>query len=342
MSGGLKKFLRYLVVIAFTILLLWIAFNNIQVVEGETKFGFLKRIWDNTHKPFIILSAFTALLSHYLRSERWKLLLAPLEYPLKSSHGFMSVMVGYFVNLAIPRGGELSRCYTLFKLNKTPVDISFGTVISERIIDLLFLLTLIGTVFIIQLDTFLSFFRSIQFGENDSSILNNRFFLITGGLAATIIISFIIVYFLKKHLFANLLHKLTDLLQGVKSGVLSIFKLEKRVQFVLYSLGIWICYYLMNYFVMQAFPATADLGMTAALTIFVIGGIALAIPLPGGAGSYHLLVSAGLVFIYGVANDQATAFSVIVHAWQTLILIVVGAGSLLLSQFYYRNRKANE
>lgn len=332
MSSRFKKTIRYLGVLLFTGLLLW-------VTLGDTKMDFIGEVWGSANKPILILSAIIALLSHYFRAERWKLLLKPIGHPLKSSHSFMSVMVGYFVNLAIPRGGEISRCYNLYKLNKTPVNVSFGTVISERIIDLIFLLILIGSVSLIQIDTMSEFFSSLNL---DNSTSENKGTMLLYLLLVTVFsipLAMLLFYKSKKRLSLKIFIKVKSFMLGVKSGVLSILKLEKRGLFILYSLLIWFCYYLMNYLVMQAFPATEDLTLSAALTIFVIGGIALAIPLPGGAGSYHLLVSAGLTFIYGVAHDHALAFSVIVHAWQTMVIIVLGAGSLILSQLYYKTQQ---
>ncbi len=333
MSSGFKKTIRYLGVLLFTVLLLWITL-------GSIKLELISEVWESSSKPLLLLSTLIAITSHYFRAERWKLLLNPIGYSLKSSHSFMSVMVGYFVNLAIPRGGELSRCYNLYKLNKTPVNISFGTVISERIIDLIFLLVLIGTVSLIQLDTLSAFFASLDIdhkgAEGGNSIL--PYVLLIG---VFVICALALFFFYRKRRIRSLriLIKAKPFMLGIKSGILSISKLEKRGLFVVYSLLIWVCYFFMNYFVMQAFPATSDLTLSAALTIFVIGGIALAIPLPGGAGSYHLLVSAGLTFIYGVAHDHALAFSVIVHGWQTLIVIILGAGSLILSQIYYKTQQ---
>lgn len=332
MSTGLKKAMQYIGVFLFTGLLLWIAVGNIEEKV-------ISEIWNTASLPYLVLSAFIAVLSHYFRATRWKLLLNPIGYPLKTTHSFMSVMVGYFINLAIPRGGELSRCYNLYKLNKTPVNVSFGTVISERIIDLVFLLMLIGTVLIIQLETFLSFFDSLKLPNATTKNSSNVFLFLT--LAFLIILILVLVFLFKRRKWQlyKFAIKLKRFLIGIKSGVLSILKLEKRELFILYSLLIWTCYYLMNYFVIQAFPSTSELDLLAALTIFVIGGIALAVPLPGGTGSYHLLVSAGLTIIYGVANDHAIAFSVIVHAWQTLVIIVLGTGSLILSQAYYKSMR---
>ena len=94
------------------------------------------------------------------------------------------------------------------------------------------------------------------------------------------------------------------------------------------------------YFVMLAFPETHSLGLEAALTIFVIGGIAMAVPLPGGAGSFHILVATGLVLLYSLAQDKAVAFTFIFHGWQTIVVIAVGASSMFVSQFL-RNRVEN-
>jgi uncharacterized protein (TIRG00374 family) len=330
MSSGLKKTIRYTGVLLFTGLLLWLTVGNIELV-------LIREIWRTASTPYLLLSAFIAVLSHYFRAARWKLLLNPIGYPLKTTHSFMSVMVGYFINLAIPRGGELSRCYNLYKLNKTPVNISFGTVISERIIDLVFLLALIGTVLIIQLETFLDFFSNLELTKATPENSSGIFLILSVGMAIVLMLVGVYLYSKRKMQLFRFVVKLKSFLIGIKSGVFSLLKLEKRGLFILFSLLIWVCYYLMNYFVMQAFPSTSELDLFAALTIFVIGGIALAVPLPGGAGSYHLLVTAGLTMIYAVANDHAIAFSVIVHAWQTLIIIVLGAGSLVLSQVYYKS-----
>ena len=134
--------------------------------------------------------------------------------------------------------------------------------------------------------------------------------------------------------------KSRGMILGVRDGAKSVLRLEKRMLFIGYSLGIWVCYYLMMYFVMLAFPETSSLGLDAALTIFVIGGIAMAVPLPGGAGSFHILVTTGLVLLYSLAQDKAVAFTFIFHGWQTVVIIVVGALSMFASQFL-RNRDEN-
>jgi len=334
MQNRLKNVLKNAVMLMVTAFLLWLSFSNIQVSSGESKFEFIARVWKDANKPFLFLSALAAILSHVIRAERWKLLLNPLGHKTSIKHGFLSVMVGYFINLAIPRGGEVSRCYNLYRLNKTPVDVSIGTVVAERVIDLIFLIILVGASFLIELDNLVFFFESKEIQKLRSGISGFPYFLLAGAILFALAMYLIIRYIMAKRriLALRYISKGKKALSGVKSGLMAVFNLEKRILFVLYSFLIWVCYYLMMYLVMLAFPETAQLGFLAALTIFVIGGIAMAVPLPGGAGSFHILVPLGLVILYGMSQDKAVAFTFIFHGWQTIVIIIMGALSLFLSQ----------
>lgn len=329
MPQSLKVALRYIFIIALVVVLLKISLNNITTEGDETKGGFILKSWQASDKFLLILSALVAIVSHYLRSERWKLLIEPLGYKVGSFFSFLSVMVGYFVNLAIPRGGELARCYNLYRLEKTPVSKSFGTVIAERVVDIIFLLAFIGLSFLVEFQKFIQFFRELEISGN--YYLNLGIFLLVG-----IVLIFISRALLKRFGFYN---KIQHFLSGVKQGLLTIFRQKQKGLFIFYSFGIWIGYYIMAYLVVKAFPETDNLGILATLTIFAIGGIAMAIPLPGGLGSYHVLIPLGLVMFYDLPGDKATAFTFIFHGWQTLILIVFGAGSMLISQLISRRNR---
>ena len=336
-----KEILQYAVMILITALLLWLSFNNIEASPGQSKWQFIGEVWNSADVFFLVLSGLVAILSHLVRAIRWKLLLDPLGYQPSIKMGFASVMIGYFINLAIPRGGELSRCYNLYRLNRTPVDVSLGTVVAERIIDMLFLIILLSTAMLLQIDELLFFYKSEEVQLLAGSMDGSGMLYIIVALVIFITALYFIFLFLlraKRYFVKRYLTKARSLARGVKSGIKSILKLKGRVLFILYSLLIWIFYYFMMYFVMMAFPETENLGLQAALTIFVIGGIAMAIPLPGGAGSFHVLVSTGLILLYGLAQDKSIAFTFIFHGWQTLIIILVGAISLLWSQAQTRKR----
>ena len=341
MNTKIKNVLKYSVMLAITGFLLWLSFQNIEVGEGESKLKFIVNAWNTADKFYLMLSAVAAVLSHVIRAERWKILLSPLGHRLSLKDGFISVMVGYFINLAIPRGGEVSRCYTLYRLNKTPVDVSLGTVVAERVIDLLFLLVLIGVSFLIQLEQLIFFFENINIEQDASQGGGLPAFIFLGVGLFLLGVFFIIFYIYKTRRFFALrvLSKSRNVFKGIKSGVLVIFRLENKGLFIFHSVFIWLLYYLMSYFILMAFPETEHIGLLAALTIFVIGGIAVAIPLPGGAGSYHVLVPLGLVILYGLEQDIAVAYTFILHGWQTIIIILFGALSMLLSQYYGSKRK---
>lgn len=331
----IKTILQYAVMILITILLLWLSFDSIETAEGQTKWDFLVNVWASANKIFLFLSAGVALLSHLFRAERWKLLLHPLGYSTSLQKGFASVMIGYFINLAIPRGGEISRCYNLYRLDKTPVDVSLGTVVAERVIDLIFLIILLTAALLVQLEEMTGFYESAEVQRLTNRIEGGNMVFI--GVAGILFFAacYLIFRFLlraRKVFVKRQLIKVRGIYRNMKSGIKSVLQLKKRGYFIMYSLLIWVAYYFMMYFVMLAFPETENLGLQAALTIFVIGGIAMALPLPGGAGSFHVLVSTGLILLYGLSQDKSIAFTFIFHGWQTLVIIIAGVVSLLWSQ----------
>ena len=330
-----KSTLQYAVMILITALLLWLSFRNIETSGGQSKWDFITGVWASANKSFLLLSAGVALLSHLIRAERWKLLLTPLGYKTSLQKGFASVMIGYFVNLAIPRGGELTRCYNLYRLDKTPVDISLGTVVAERVIDLVLLVILLTTALLIQLDELSGFYLSDEVQSLKNQIDGGNLYLILSAAVIFAIAIYIIFRYLlkaRKYFMKRQLVKVRNVGKGIAGGIKAVLRLEKRAYFIIYSVLIWVSYYFMMYFVMLAFPETENLGLQAALTIFVIGGIAMAVPLPGGAGSFHVLVSTGLILLYGLSQDKSIAFTFIFHGWQTLIIILAGVVSLLWSQ----------
>ncbi len=341
MRAKLKSGLQYFVLLTISFGLLWLAFRQIQVEEGQSRWAFLSEVWSYSHKGFLLASALAAILSHAIRAERWKLLLRPAGYKIGFRDSFLAVMVGYFVNLAIPRGGEIARSYNLLKTTKVPVDVSFGTIIAERIIDMLLLLILIGVAFLFEFESLVQFFRNMdQTGADQSGGI--PWMWILGSLMGIVIIFYIffrVFLFYKKLVVLRLGVKFRGIWKGFKNGLSGVFRMKQTSLFLLYSLLIWVGYYLMSVTVMHAFPETNQLGWIAALSIFAIGGIAMAIPLPGGVGSYHVLVPLGLVVLYQLPEDRAIAFTIIFHGIQTLVTIILGFGALVYSISIQKNQK---
>ncbi len=330
MNTKLKSFLQYLFLIAITVALLWFSLRGLTVAEGEDKSDFILNAWKKSNKGYLLLMAVVAMISHVLRAERWKMLLVPTGNKVTLGSSFLSLMIGYLVNMAVPRGGEVSRCYNLYKLEKTPVEVSFGTVVVERLIDLVCLIILIAISFFVEWDKLKAFIDTLDFSSKEGKSSFPIWIFVGIVLAVGL---FIGIYLLRKN------EKLKEILLGFKEGLLAVFHLKNKGLFIFYSIAIWSLYFLMSYFVVIAFPETRELGISAVLTLFAIGSIAMAAPLPGGAGSYHTLVPLGLVMLYNLPKADAIAFVFIFHGWQTIIMIVGGVISLIVSYLIIRWRK---
>ncbi|MDQ2658394.1 MAG: flippase-like domain-containing protein [Bacteroidota bacterium] len=330
MSRTLKTFLQYAVIFLITGLLIWFSLRGLT---GENKAEYLLHTWQTADKGWLLAMAVVAILSHIARAQRWRMLLEPSGYKSKLKYTFLSLMVGYLVNLVIPRGGEVSRCYNLYKLDKTPVEISFGTVVTERIVDLVCLLILIALAFLVESTKLLAFIETLPIGDGNGSSKIKAIALVAAGL---LVLGALVVLFVMKNKKVN--EFVVRTWHGFKDGLLSIFRLKRKGLFLCYSVAIWLLYFVMSYTVILAFPETKHLGVGAVLSLFAIGSIAMAAPLPGGTGSYHVLVPQGLVFLYAIPQPDAIAFTFIFHGWQTAIMIVGGAISLVVTSFLLKNK----
>jgi uncharacterized protein (TIRG00374 family) len=324
--SGLRNVIQYGLILLATGLLIWFSLRSIHVEGGGNKWDYLVGAWQQAHKGWLVTMAVIMIFSHWLRAIRWRILLEPVGYRPRLRDSFLSVMVGYLVNLAVPRGGEVSRCYNLYKLDKTPVEISFGTVVVERIVDLICLLCIIALSFILESQKLFAFVATLPIGAGGGASRVTTILLILAVIVAIVVVLYWIVK--RSQRVKTFLSKTWI---GFRGGLSSVFRLKNKWPFILYSLAIWMLYYLMSYAVICAFPSTSVLGFHAVLSLFAIGAIAMAVPLPGGAGSYHVLVPQGLFFLYAIPKAEAVAFTFVFHGWQTAVLVVVGAASLIIT-----------
>jgi glycosyltransferase 2 family protein len=331
-NAKIKSILQYVFVLIITVALLWLSLRGLQTNDGQDKTDLLWQTWTNSNKFYLMLMAVVAVLSHWLRAVRWKILLEPTGNRVKVWSSFHSLMVGYLVNLVIPRGGEISRSYNLYKLEKTPIETSFGTVVAERIIDLICMLTLLGVAFLVEWKKLMVFFQELGIGAPSQSFSVPLWLWI---VAAIGVVGLIVLYLLRKN------EKLVKILQGFRKGLVAVVQMDKKMMFIFYSIAIWILYFLMTYSVMLAFEQTANLGFGSVLILFAIGAVAMALPMPGGLGSYHTLMPLGLVMIYHLPKTEATAFVFVFHAWQTVVMIIGGFISLMCTYIILRRRQTN-
>ncbi|SDK78561.1 hypothetical protein SAMN05421823_103559 [Catalinimonas alkaloidigena] len=324
----LKAFLKYALPVGAALLLLWYVYRDTS----------LEQLWRDLEKAdyrWILLSIIPALISHLARSERWRLLLEPLGHRPRFVTAFLAVMSLYFVNLIVPRAGEVSRCGILRNTDGIPMDISLGTVVAERAFDLIMLLCTIGLAFMLEFDQ-LSELLTPLFSDKLNNTQSGLSGLVWGlGLAVLLGVGLaVLVWTQRKRLQASaLVQKLLGFGKGLWQGVVSIRYVRRPVLFLLYTMLIWVCYFLMSYWAMLAFPATAGLGAKIALVIFVLGGLGMVAPVQGGVGAYHFMVGGGLM-LYGVSEHDGAAAAALMHTSQTLFLLIFGGFCFFLTFFY--------
>ncbi len=282
---SLKNILQYLFFVGAAIGLTYYAVKDIPFSEVE-------KTWQECDKTPIWLSGLAVMLSHWFRALRWKIALKPLGYTSSTINSYLSILVGYAVNIAVPRGGEVARCMTLNKLEGVPVKTGVGTVISERIVDVIFLALMIGIAFVLKFTILLETIEAFQAEHLAGAEEQSNFPYLKVGLLITAIVFTFILFKSKNPRLIAFRNKVKDFALGMKDGISSIFKLENSFLFILYSIIIWILYYFMAYIVIQAFAETSVLGLEGALMVLVLGSIAMAMPMPGGTGTYQIQASA--------------------------------------------------
>lgn len=268
---------------------------------------------------WMLLSFPFGILAQMFRGWRWRQTLEPLSERPRTSTAVHSIFLSYAASLVIPRIGEFTRCGVLKRYDGVSFPKALGTVVTERAIDTLLMAVVSGVTLLMQMKVFSYFFN--RTGTSVDSILH-RFsltgYLVTGACAVAVL--FLLHFLLKKLSFYD---KVKATFGGIWQGVISLKNVKNIPLFVIYTLGIWVCYFLHYYLTFFCFDFTAGLGLQCALVTFVVGSIAVIVPTPNGAGPWHFAVKTMLI-LYGVADNNALYFVLIVHSIQTLLVILLG------------------
>lgn len=272
---------------------------------------------------WIALSIFFGILSHLSRAARWRMLARSLDYKPKFYNSFFAVMAGYLVNLAVPRLGEVSRAALINRYEKIPFSQSFGTIVAERVIDLLILFLLTVAILLTNFDVILQFFQNNPtVGDKFKNISVPVNFIIIA-CAGIVTIIFLFILFRKKIRNHPVYQKIAGFFKNFVEGFKSLGKIKRLPVFIFHSLFIWFMYFLMLYVSFFAFSFTDHLGLNAALVVFVMGSFGMVAPVQGGIGAWHFM-AIGTLIIFGIQQDSAGIFALIVHSVQTLMLLVFG------------------
>ena len=277
---------------------------------------------------WIALSLLFGVFANLFRGWRWKLALEPLgEYP-KTANCVYAIFISYASNLVIPRVGEVTRCGVLSKYDGISFPKSLGTVVSERMIDTLCVGLITGIVLLLQMPVFATFFAETgtNVGRYAEVLTSGHFYLIILCVLAILVLAFFLIRNIA--LFA----KLKGILQNVWQGIVALKDIKQIPLYIIYTLGIWACYFLEFYLAFFAFDFSAGLGISAGLVMFVVGTLAVIVPTPNGAGPWHFAVMT-MMMLYGVGKEDAGIFALLVHGIQTFLLILLGIYGLLALPF---------
>lgn len=318
---------KYLIALSIALLLLYWVFQQVNWHD------FIEKIY-SVNYSWVILSMALSFTSYVARAYRWILLINPFGYNLKTRRSLIAVFIGYLANLALPRLGEVTRCAVLKKNDNIPVPLSFGTVITERIFDLIMLIVLFMITFILEFDVLYAFFgQIIEYAPNLSTLLT----VFTSVLLLLSVLTFLLrkklKFWVKSLPFSK---KLIGFIQQLWEGFLSFRKVENKIGFILSTVVIWVVYFLMTYVITFSMIETESLGIIAGMTMLVGAGVALIIPVQGGFGTYHAIITLLLAF-YGIDKETGRFFATLLHTSQIVTILFFGTLSLIISFFIKRS-----
>lgn len=309
---NIKKTLKIILPLVLGGFLVWYSLSKVSI---ETLLQYFK----DANYSWIALGLFFGILSHLSRAYRWKFLLEPMGYKPDFGNSTMAVLVAYLVNYAVPRAGEVSRAAVMTNYEDIPFEKGFGTIVAERIADLVMMLSIIAITLFVQFD-----FIWELLTKNFNPIK------IAGILSFIIIAGFIFSRYVKKATFGFGL-KIKNFITGLVEGVTSIFKMKHKWAFIFHTAFIWLMYVLMFW---ATIPAINGLSVPfgGVLIGFIAGAFSIAAT-NGGIGLYPVAV-AGALALFGIAEEPATAFGWIMWTAQTAMIIVFGGLAFLLLPIY--------
>lgn len=342
----MKKILITILKIVLPILLgvyiswyFWTSFDEEQKEEFLDVFSRANYFW-------VFLALLIGFASHMSRAIRWKYALKPMGYKPSTFSTYNAVMIGYIANIVVPRMGEASRAGVLRATDDVPFDKSFGSIVAERVIDVICLGLVSGGALLFNLDKIdeLIGLKEVINKANENEAVDQTPWLLYS-LVGIMILGLIGVLFIWFKV-PSLKEKIINFLKGLKEGLISIFKMKDRVPYLLHTLNIWVCYVAMFWVVFYAVDFTAELPVKAIMAGFVAGTIGFII-VQGGIGTYPLMVGAVITFFRapeviaaGEIQGEDVGFGALVWASQTVLIVFLGLLSLALVQRKKKQLKA--
>lgn len=327
-----KKILRttfkILIPLVFGCLLLWLIYRNLDLAE----------IWQVVKKgvryDIILFSLLFGLAANVMRGMRWSLLIDSLGISHKKSNAVFAVLGTYAVNMVLPRMGEVWRCGSVSKYDKIPFTKLFGTLLIDRVSDVIVVGLVTLVLFVFNVKFFASFFA-----RNPSLMDGFQSMFTSIWIYVCVILLALFVWIVFKYMSNfTLVQRAKAMLLNVWEGVKSIWVLENKWVFIGQTIIIWVCYFFYFYVTFYAFDFTRHLGFTTGLIAFTMSSIAVAIPVQGGIGPWHFMVIATLV-CFNVTENDAAAFAFVVHSIQTIWISLCGLVGIVILPFINKKKE---
>ena len=317
----MKKVLKYLAFLFLGIILLHFSFKGVKWDDFSTGLRSCNWWW-------IVASMVIGILGFLFRALRWRILLKAINKEVTLRETFDGINIGYITNFIFPRAGEVARCGVIANTRKVSFEKSLGTVVLERSLDMICLLLWMFLLLLFTWGEFGSFIKVEILVP-----LQSKFNTLAWPIAILCILAVAagagLWLFRKKLSRSALVGRIIQVIKGLVEGVFTAFRMEDKWLFWLYTLLIWITYWLTSLTTIFAFPQVGNLGATDALFLMIIGGFGWVVPVQGGLGAYHFIVSLALAKVYGIAQTTGVVFATISHEAQALVMILCGAASLI-------------
>jgi uncharacterized protein (TIRG00374 family) len=318
----IKSLLKLILPLTIGLFFVYLSYNTTSEEERKLIYTYIQK----ADLRFVMLSVFFGVLSHLSRAYRWKFLLSPLGYQPRFINSVLAVLIAYIANLGIPRSGEILRATTLSSYENIPFEKAFGTIVAERLVDLLILLIFVLTALVLQFDIIWSVLAEKK---------------ISPAQLLLVFTLFAVGYLAVKKLFVRSQHpvvlRIKNFFLGLTEGILSLKTMPNKGVFIGHTLFIWIMYLAMFYVIKWTVPATASLGLSAILPAFVVGGLTISAT-NGGVGIYPFSVAL-VLSTFGISNESGLAFGWIMWTSQTLMIILFGSLSFFVLPLVNRHLK---
>lgn len=303
-----KSFFKIILPLAIGVFFIYLSIKITTVNDREMIIQSIR----NADLKFVFLGLFFAVLSHLSRAYRWGFLLSPMGYRPKLINSILCVLIAYLANMGIPRSGEVIRASFISNYEKIPFEKAFGSIVVERIIDVLILFILILIALILQFETIWGFIL-----QKNINLLQLLFF------GVLILIFLIYLFYLIKNSKAKLMLKFKSFVSGFWEGVSSIITMEKKLPFLFHTIFIWTMYLSMFYVIKWSIPGTFGLTIEMIIPVFVVGGLSIATT-NGGIGVFPLSVAL-VLNLFDISKDVGLAFGWIMWSSQTVLILISGA-----------------